>query len=256
MNDRERFLAWMLGEPADRPPFWLMWGPWGTTWARWVKEGKPAEVTDHRSFMQPDQPPLAVPVNCGPCPRIQPRVLADEGDYVVITDGWGIRRRDYKGGVSMSEFLEFPVKNRADWETFRDSRLDPDHPDRLSGDWLQRGRDWMARGWPIQLGYFPDVGIFGSVRWMLGDEECLMAFYTQPDIVHEMMERMTDIYLTVFEKVVRAGLQIDVIHIWEDMCGRNGPLIGPALFDEFMAPCYRRIEAFAAAHGIQRTEPK
>jgi len=26
MNDGERFLACALGEPVDRPPFWLFWG--------------------------------------------------------------------------------------------------------------------------------------------------------------------------------------------------------------------------------------
>jgi uroporphyrinogen decarboxylase len=41
-----------------------------------------------------------------------------------------------------------------------------------------------------------------------------------------------------------------VIHLWEDMCGKQGPLISPAHWREFMAPHYRRIRAFADAHGI------
>ena len=69
MNDRDRFVACILGEPLDRPPYYLLWGPWGTTWERWEREGKPASVIDHRSFMDPDQPPIEVPVNIGPCPR-------------------------------------------------------------------------------------------------------------------------------------------------------------------------------------------
>jgi len=42
MNDRERFVACVLGEPVDRPPFWLFWGPWGTTFQRWIDEGMPS----------------------------------------------------------------------------------------------------------------------------------------------------------------------------------------------------------------------
>jgi hypothetical protein len=64
------------------------------------------------------------------------------------------------------------------------------------------------------------------------------------------MEHMTDIYLTVFAQVV-AAVQVDVIHIWEDMCGRQGPLISPRHWEEFMGPCYRRIREFARAHGIR-----
>jgi uroporphyrinogen decarboxylase len=249
MNDRERLIACALGEPLDRPPYWLLWGPWGTTWARWQKEGKPESVKDFRSFMDPDQPPLAVPVNCGPCPRIESVVLAEDEETVTFLDGWGIKRKNFKHSESMSQFLEFPVKSRRDWEQFKEERLDPDHPDRLAGDWLVQGREWMRRGWPIQLGYFPDVGLFGTVRWLLGDEECLLAFYTQPELVHEIMDHMTSLYLTVYEKVARE-LRIDMVFFWEDMCGRNGPLISPRLFDEFMAPHYRRVKDFARRHDI------
>ncbi|OQA41871.1 MAG: hypothetical protein BWY52_02434 [Chloroflexi bacterium ADurb.Bin325] len=44
MNDRERFVNYMIGRPVDRPPFWLFWGPWDTTWERWRAEGMPAVV--------------------------------------------------------------------------------------------------------------------------------------------------------------------------------------------------------------------
>jgi len=250
MTDRERFVNCVLGEPVDRPPFWLFWSPWGRAWQRWEREGKPPEVTDFRSFMSPDAVPHAVPVNCGPCPPFPRDVLEEDDDYIVRTDNWGIVRRDTKHNESMCEFVKFPVTDRGDWERYKAERLDPQHPDRLAGPWRERCREWTAAGVPIQLGYFPDVGIFGSVRWLLGDEECLLAFYTAADLVREIMEHMTGIYLTVFDAVAAEGARVDVIHIWEDMCGRQGPLISPAHWREFMAPCYRRIRAFADAHGI------
>jgi uroporphyrinogen decarboxylase len=249
MTDRERFVDCVLGEPVDRPPFLLFWSPWGRAWQRWEREGKPPEITDFRSFANPDTPPLVVPVNCGPCPPIAPRVIAEDEDSVTHTDSWGIVRRDLKRNESMSQFLRFPVSDRRDWEEFRERYLDPDHPDRLAGPWREHGRAWMDAGLPIQLGYFPDVGIFGSVRWLLGDEECLIAFMAEPDLVHEIMDHMTSVYLTVFEAVARE-VRVDVIHIWEDMCGCQGPLISPRHWREFMGPCYRRIRAFMDRHGI------
>jgi hypothetical protein len=249
MTDRERFLGCVLGEPVDRVPFCLFWGPWGRTWQRWEREGKPQEITDYRSFMQPDSPPLCVPVNCGPCPAFEREVLEEDADYVTFTDSWGIVRRDYKHGESMSEFIKFPVADRDDWERYRAERLDPHHPDRLARDWREHGRAWMAGELPIQLGYFPDVTIFGGVRWLLGDEECLLAFYTEPDLVRDIMTHLTDLYLTVFSQVVKQ-IRVDVIHIWEDMCGRQGPLISPAHWREFMGPCYRRIKEFAVENGV------
>ncbi len=248
MNDRARFLACILGQP-DRPPYWLNWGPWGTTWRRWEREGKPPEVRDHRTVFGAESPPLALPINCGPCPRIEQKTLSSDDTSFVHVDSWGIIRRDFRDQESMSEFITFPVKNRCDWERFREERLNPDHPDRLAGDWREQGAEWMARGYPIQLGYYPDVGIFGTVRWLLGDEDGLIAFRAQPDLVHEIMDHMTSLYLTVFDKVVKE-VRADVIHIWEDMCGKQGPLIGPRMWEQFMGPCYRRIKAFADSHGI------
>ena len=249
MTDRERFLACALGQPVDRVPYWLFWGPWGRAWTRWCAEGKPAEVTDHRSFMQPDNPPAAVPVGLGPCPGFPREVISEDEDYVVANDSWGIVRRDYKHGESMSAFLKFPVANRDDWERYKAERLDPHNPARTVGNWREIGREWMARGIPIQFGNFPDLTVFGGLRWLLGDEECLLAFYTDPELVRDIMNHLTDIFLTVLAEVVK-GVRVDVIHIWEDMCGKQGSLISPKHWREFMGPCYRRIKQAADEAGI------
>ena len=249
MTDRERFLACILGEPVDRPPFWLYWGPWQTTVDRWKTEGMP-EGADHRSLFDSDQPPMIVPVNLGPCPPVPEKVFEETDEFIVHSGDWGVITRDLKDRSSMPEFLEFPIKTPEDWQQFKDERFDPNHPDRLKGEWRRICTDYVARGCPIQLGCFPDVGVFGSVRWLLGDEECLMAFYTMPDLVHDIMGHMTSVYLTVFDAVVRQ-VRVDVIHIWEDMCGRQGPLISPDHWEQFLGPQYRRIAAFAAKHDIR-----
>ena len=250
MNDRERFIACVLGEPVDRPPYWLNWSPWVSTWQRWEQEGKPAYITDYRTFFDPDQVPLPVPINTGPCPRIERTILEEDADHVTFYDGWGIKRRDFKHSESMSEFLEFPVKNRRDWEAFKEKYLNPDDPRRLEGNWKETVQGWISKDWPIQLGYYPDGGVFGAFRWLMGDEEGLVAFYTMPDLVHEIMDHVTDVYLTVWGKVVKE-IRADSIHMWEDMCYKNGPLISPKMWEEFLGPNYRRIKAFARQHDIQ-----
>jgi len=248
LTTRERFIRCALGQPVDRPPFWLFWGPWGTTVKRWDTDGKPPEA-NHRNLWPVESPPTVVPINCGPCPHIPRTVLEENESYVTWVDHWGITRRDYKLGESMPAFLDFPVKNRDDWERYKVERLDPHHPDRLAGNWRAHCQEWMRQEIPIQLGSFPDVGIYGSVRWLLGDEECLLAFRLDPDLVHDIMKHMTSLYLTLFEQVVRE-VRVDVVHLWEDMCGRQGPLISPRDWREFMAPCYRRIHDFCVQSGI------
>jgi len=252
MTHRERFLGCLLGEPVDRPYCMLNWGAWEATWRQWRQDGLGEEFGSFeavRAQFNPDPRPVRLGANCGPCPARDRQILHEDDDYVTWVDGWGIKRRNPKANESMSQFIEFPVKSRSDWQAYRDRWLDPDRPDRLPDGWRTRAADLIAKGIPVQIGYYPDVGIFGTVRWLLGDEECLLAFYTDPALVHEIMEYMTDLYLTVWSKMA-GEVRVDMIHIWEDMCGRQGPLISPAHWEEFMGPCYRRIKAFAIAHDI------
>jgi len=249
MNDRERFIACVRGEPVDRVPYWLFWGPWRTTWERWQREAAPEEIADHRSMFDPDMPPRGLPVDVGPCPPPEPKVFEEDDETIVQTDRWGIKRRDFKHSESMSEFLEFPVKNRDDWERYKERHLDPHNPARLAGNWREVAQDCRERGYPVQIGGYPDLTFYGGVRWLLGDEECITAFCMTPDLVYDIMDHIATLALTVFEEVVKE-IRVDAIQIWEDMCGRNGPLISPALWEEFMGPHYRRLRDFARQHDI------
>ncbi len=249
MNDRERFINCISGEAVDRPPFWLFWGPWNTTRKRWEGEGMPAGLMEPASIFDPDARPRVLPVNLGPCPPILRTCINEDGNYVIFIDEWGIKRRDYKHGESMSDFLEFPVKTAEDWKAFRDRWLDPDDIRRLEGNWQELGRQWMDQGYPIQLGDFPNAGVYGPFRWLMGDESGLIALHTMPGLAYEMMDHITSIYLCVFEQVVKK-VRVDVIHFWEDMCYKGGPLISPKMWEEFLGPCYRRIKAFADQHNI------
>jgi hypothetical protein len=266
MNDRDRFVACVLGEPVDRPPYWLFWTPWSTTWRNWKEEVRsgasaaaasfplPSKIPsalnrDFRAVFDPDVPPMGLPVNLGPCPRIEEVVLEETEEFVVRVDSWGITRRDFKGHESMSDFIDFPIKGWDDWQRFKAEYLDPHHPDRLDGNWRDLGAEWMDKGYPIQVGVYPDAGVFGPFRWLMGDEEGLIAIITMPDLVHDIMNHITTVYLAVFEQVVK-DVRVDVIHLWEDMCYRNGPLISPRHWKEFLGPNYRRIKDFAQKHNI------
>ena len=65
MTDRERFIGWLANGSADRSPYWLLWGPWFTTWERWKTEGMPRKFQDFndvRRHFGSDCLPQVVPV--------------------------------------------------------------------------------------------------------------------------------------------------------------------------------------------------
>lgn len=259
MNYRERFINNVLGKDIDRVCYFLYWPPWKTTMRRWLKEGsfKNNDYSDEVLFLHkeiysifnPDIPPQTLPLNCGPFPLNSRTIISEDEDFVTFIDNWGIKRRDFKKKESMSEFIEFPVKNRSDWEKFKHEKLNPDHPRRMDGDWEEIGLGWMNKGYPVQMGGYPDVGVFGAYRWLLGDEEGLIAFSTEPELVYDIMDHLTTLYLSVFEKVVKR-VRVDVIHVFEDIAFRNGPLFSPKHFNQFILPQYKRIKKFADGNNI------
>jgi uroporphyrinogen decarboxylase len=149
----------------------------------------------------------------------------------------------------MPEFLDYPVKTPDDWERLKRERLRVDESGRVTENWDEFRARLRRTGEAVQVGWFP-WGVFGTPRDFLGAEEFLISFYSEPEMVRDMMNHLTTLWISVWERVA-AEVQIDHIHIWEDMSGRNGSLISPAMTEEFMMPCYDRIADFARTHGVR-----
>ncbi len=247
----ERLVRCLTGGDTDRIPFGvnLGWQPWGETLANWRREtGRPdldlgREFSYEAGFVTPA-------LECGPLPHFEKQTLSETTEHVVTRDWRGITLRNRRDGGSMPEFLDYPVKTPTDWERLRDTRYRLEDTDRrVTQDW-DAFRDRLARtGEAVQVGWFP-WGVFGTVRDLLGVEEMLVGFYTEPEMLRDMMDRLTSIWLGVWERVA-AEVRIDHIHIWEDMSGRQGSLISPAMAEAFMMPCYDRIAGFARAHNVR-----
>ena len=248
MTHRERYVRYLTGQPVDRSPFWLLWSPWKTTRERWIREGMPSDVENHRDLFDVDPRPAVVPVKYGPCPSPE-RIIDEDDRFIIHIDSWGVKRRDFRHGESMSEFLEFPVKNFDDWNEYRQTYLDPDNPNRFPADWKEQCDVFIREGIPVHIGYWPDVGLFGCLRWILGDEDMLLSYYTQPDLIHDILGHLTGLYCNLFERVVQET-EVDILHMFEDICGRQGPLISPAMWEEFFAPHYRTLKQFVDRHDI------
>jgi uroporphyrinogen decarboxylase len=158
--------------------------------------------------------------------------------------------RNRRDGSSMPEFLEHPVKTEDDWERLKAQRLrlgDRGRFDRQ--DWGALRKRLAKTGEAVQVGVFP-YGVFGTPRDLLGAEELLVAFYDRPALVRDMMAQLTSLWISIFETVA-SEVQIDHIHIWEDMAGRHGSLISPEMVEAFMMPCYRRIARFGREAGVR-----
>jgi len=188
-----------------------------------------------------------LPVNGFVCPEFEPRLLRDDGDTVIRVNKWGTTERVPADGRHMPYPVGFPVKDAATWARLKE-RLRPDSGPRLPPDWERLKRECDAADVPAFIGGLP-CGFFGAPRELFGVENWLLCFYDSPALAHEVLDTLCDLWCALFSRVA-SELRVDMLFIWEDMCYRNGPLLSPALFREFMLPRYQTSHPGRPCGGV------
>ena len=250
MTFRDRFLNTYHYRPVDRVPD-MEFGYWNENYAVWHEQGLPDWVTDEASayeYFDVDRPRnWGMPFNREMRPRFETEVLEETGEHRIERGPDGvIAEVPLDGHSTVPRFIEFPVKNRDDFERMKE-RHDPADPERYPSEKdlpglreKYAGRDGIAT---CSCG-----GFYGWLRNWMGVENASMVFYDDPDLVHEMFEWMADYVIELVrrtaDRLAIPGLTIDVGTWWEDMCYRGGPLISPAMFREFELPNYRKVTSF------------
>lgn len=92
-------------------------------------------------------------------------------------------------------------------------------------------------------------GFFWVPRELMGIEAHMFAFYDEPELLHDIISYILEIYQTKLMKVIRL-IQPDVVYFMEDLSGKNGPMISPDCFEEFMGDYYRQIIPMMKEAGV------
>ncbi len=249
MNTRERFVKTLTGEKVDRVPFIKVFGGANAAHPEWETEcpGISQTIDAVLGFEGTYRGWGVTPVNIDPINFAPQRVIEDSGDFILRDRGDGTVEQIYKSGDFNRHTVAWPVKDRRTWETYKERHLRPDFKTRFPANWQELAGGYKNREYPLQLTH---RGVYGFARERMGDEALCLAFYDDPDLVHELMNSYTDLAIAIWERQVE-DVQFDLIECWEDMASKNGSLISPEIFRSFMTPCYEKIAGFAKSHGIK-----
>ena len=268
MNSRDIFVRHMHFQMAERLPFmeWHHW--WRSTILRWGREGmqlnseqgtgassmlgaasttttaENAWYADGYSYFGFDVREMLI-IDYSPLPRFVPRILEDTEDYRLLINDIGITQKAIKVGVSMPQFMDFPVKSRRDWKYMK-KRFDPHDPRRYPKNWgpeLVDYYDTVER--PVRMDI---TGFFGEIRWLMGLERFLTTLYDDPGWIHEIMEFWEHFVIETCREAIEK-IKIDYVVLWEDMCYNKGMLLSPRHFREFIMPHYRRLTDLLRKNG-------
>jgi hypothetical protein len=253
MNGRARYHATAGFRPADRAFLLPPW-PWGETMRRWQREGLAGNTDLARHFRTDREAgfPLAMQGPYGPhlWPALERQVISESDQFRVVRDEEGNTVRLFKNdpGQSMPEWVEYPMKDRTDWETIIKPRLDARipgrHPVGADLDALLDG--YKKRDDPLGLWC---GSLYGWPRSFMGVERISVIFYDDPGLVHEMCEHIADFAVEILTPLL-SRIEFDFAYIWEDMAGKAGPLCSPATYREFCLGPLSRIAALLHKHGV------
>jgi hypothetical protein len=121
---------------------------------------------------------------------------------------------------------------------------------RFPEDWSEtvsrlRDRDHIVCIWASR-GFFQALGV--------GDwptlERALLGTIKEAAKVRDRMEMYGDFCAGMLDMALR-DVDPEFIYLSEPISDNDGPLISPAMFDEFMIPVYERIVAVARNHGCE-----
>ena len=243
MSPRELFHAVMFYEEFDRMPV-LHWAGWAETEARWRAEGLPGTVDDAHAFLGTDPLPLPVPVENGLFPRFEEETLEETAAYRIFRQSDGVVAQHWKDRSCIPRFVDFLLKDRSGWRRYQE-RLQPD-PGRLPRDLDATIERLKASGQPLAIS---TGSLVGWIRDWMGVVNFAYLQQDDPALLGEMIDTLADISCWCLDQVL-PRVRVEFGGGWEDICGRNGPLISPALFRKYAVPAYRRITDRLRDHGV------
>ena len=243
---REEFLAHMTFRTNERPLFTEIFGPIVGLKEEWEEQGATAAELDFSAFRYRCEERAHLPLTTGRLGGHEPVILEETDEFLITRDELGRTMKMPKGLATLALPMSHPVATIDDWLAIK-PWYEYDEA-RLPDGWVEAARGHTEAGRVVCIGM---PGGFDEPRQLMGEEEVCVSYYTQPELLHDMLTTMGDTAVRVLEQATAAGVTVDLLSVHEDMAGKSGPLAGPAQVAEFIAPYYRRVWEAAQACGAR-----
>ena len=230
MTSRERVRLALQHKEADRVS--IHDGPWGTTVARWCKEGlpegeSPASYFGFEFFGFGANNSLQLPT----------QVIKETEDYMIAINQDGAKRRNWKSETSTPELIDFSITTQAIWEEHKprmvmnESRVDWENQ-------LQANRSACEAGYFCTLNFAPG---FTKVCDMVGPERTLIAIMENPDWIKDIFMTDAQLCVDIAEEMMGRGFEFHTGWIFDDLGFKHKGFFSPETYRELLMPAHKLI---------------
>ena len=242
---REEFLDYMTFQANRRPLFTEIFGPLLGLKEEWAEQGATPEELDMSAFKYRRHMTGSIPINTSWMGGPAPEIIEETDEYIIGRDRYGRRVKLIKSVATLPLPLEYPVKSMDDWLAIKHHCEFSD--ERFGANWEQIARDHLTAGRVVTVGI---PGGFDEPRQLMGEEQLCLAYYSQPELVHDILQTIGETAYQVLDRV-SAAVQVDMLSVHEDMAGKSGSLAGPRQIEEFIKPYYRKVWDLLRSRGAR-----
>ncbi|MFW6158684.1 MAG: uroporphyrinogen decarboxylase family protein, partial [Planctomycetota bacterium] len=242
---REEYLDYMTFAANERPLFTEYFGPMVGLKEEWLEQGATPAELDFSAFRYRCPMIGGIPVRTGFVGGAKPEIVEETDEYVIRRNAYGQRLKLIKGAATLPLPLDYPVANMDDW-----LRLKPHYEfseERFADGWGATAREHLAAGRATRVAI---PGGFSEPRNLMGDAAVCLAYYEQPELMHDMLDTFAETACRVLDRVSKA-VPVDILGVHEDMAGNTGPLAGPKQVEAFIAPYYRKVWDLLRGRGAR-----
>lgn len=241
--ERDQYIDLITFRGSVRPMFVEIFGKLIGLEEEWRSQGATESEIDLSAFNFDWVDKTECGVETGIFPLFEQKELERGEGYVISTDSWGRKVKLCTDTATIPLPMEYPVSDFDSWEKIKPRFSFCE--ERVNHDRVKAAANARENG---ALTLFSIPGGFDMPRELMGEEELCIAYYEQPELITDMLDTCAETVLKTMERL-EGRLVIDNLFVHEDMAGKSGPLIGPALYDEFVAPYYKKIWDAAKSMG-------
>ncbi len=168
----------------------------------------------------------------------------------ISKDGWGITwnfPEDQMGPFPMHDDEHKVLKDITEWKKYVKSPIIPTDDDIWApaiahANSVDRNEEFVT--------VMVAPGIFEMTHHLMGMEDALMAYYEEPEAMHELINYLTEFELE-YARILIDKVHPDALFHHDDWGSQINSFMSPAMFEEFIVPAYKRIYGYYKANGVE-----
>ena len=181
-------------------------------------------------------------------PMFPQKIIKKTDTHIIYEDSYGVTNKNDIHMTSIPMELDNPVKDWKSWNCYKQYYSQDTIEKRLPPNWDALTKELKNRDFPIRLGG-TNGGFLGFPRQIMGLTRYMMMLHDDPKLIHDICDTFLNFLLAYYDRIIK-DVKVDCILIWEDMAGKQGLLISPTHFREFLTPRYKTMVSFAKDVGI------